>query len=225
MLMENEKQEIFAQINLSMEEKQEYIENILGYDFVCHPNVFSPKYFASTHVFNMGFPFKQDDHFLEIGPGIGVTSVLAAKSFNNNVVSVDINPTAVRITDINAKRHGVSDKVDSRHGDLFSAIKPGEKFDTVFWDFPFVLLPENYNFSSDLYRSFFDPGYATLKRFLSQVKKFLTYNGRIILTFSSLGDRSVFDKISSNMDYEFNEVYRNELKDVGQFMLLQHQVS
>jgi 16S rRNA G1207 methylase RsmC len=117
--MEKDKKEIFAQINSSMEEKQEYIENILGYDFVCHPDVFSPKYFASTQVFNSGFPFKQNEHFLEIGPGIGVTSVLAAKSYNNKVVCIDINPTAVRITDINANRHNVRNKVDARQGDLF----------------------------------------------------------------------------------------------------------
>ena len=225
MTMENEKQEIFDQINLSMEEQQEYIENILGYDFVCHPDVFSPKYFASIQVFNAGFFFKQNDHFLEIGLGIGVIFVLAAKSYNNKVVSIDINPTAVRITDINANRHGVGNKVDVRQGDLFSAINRGEKFNTVFWDFPFVFLPESYNFSSDLYRSFFDPGYATLKRFLAQVKEFLTDNGRIILTFSSLGDRAVFDKISSNMHYTFDEVYRKEVQGIGEFMLLQHQVS
>jgi release factor glutamine methyltransferase len=50
---------------------------------------------------------------------------------------VDINPAAVRCTEINALLNHLEHKIDARHGDLFAAV-PGERFDLILFNPPFV---------------------------------------------------------------------------------------
>ncbi|WP_307825486.1 methyltransferase domain-containing protein [Streptomyces sioyaensis] len=78
---------------------------------------------------------------LEIGSGAGVVSVLAALSGYDRVVAADINEHAVRNTGLNIARHGVGDRVRAVHSDLFAALPPAERFDTVFWSSNYVLAP------------------------------------------------------------------------------------
>lgn len=71
-------------------EKEKYEVEILGRKFVVYPNVFSSKYFLDTEFFARKLPIQQDEEFLEIGPGSGVTVVFAALRGAKHVTAVDI---------------------------------------------------------------------------------------------------------------------------------------
>jgi release factor glutamine methyltransferase len=70
---------------------------------------------------------------LDLGSGAGAAGVVAAKR-GCHVVAVDINPSAVRCTRINALLNAVD--VDVREGDLFGPVA-GERFDVVLFNPPY----------------------------------------------------------------------------------------
>ncbi len=75
---------------------------------------------------------------LDIGTGSGVQAVFAADKASV-VVATDINPAAVKIARLNAKRNGADNIIDVRQGDLFAPINKDEKFDVILFniDYPY----------------------------------------------------------------------------------------
>jgi Methylase of polypeptide chain release factors len=214
-----------SQIELSRLEPNEYETTVCGLSFFCDPEVFSPKYFKSTEINTEGFPFRQSETLLEIGPGVGVTAVVAALKQDNSVTAIEINSAAVAIAKKNATKHGVQNKVRILQGDLFSPLLDGQKFDTIFWDFPFVYTEPNITFESDFYRAFFDPGYRQIERFLREAPTWLEPGGRIIVGFGSNGNRNLFDNLASGLGYSFKEVSRGSIGERGgiSYLLLESQ--
>jgi release factor glutamine methyltransferase len=69
------------------------------------------------------------DRVLDMGTGSGVNAILAARTARS-VVAVDINPSAIEAARANARRNGVADRVEVRHGAVFSDVD-GEFFAQV----------------------------------------------------------------------------------------------
>jgi release factor glutamine methyltransferase len=97
----------------------------------------------------------------------------------------------VRNTEINAARHGMADRVRVVHSDLFSALDPAERFDTVYWHSNFVLAPDDYRYETDHERAYVDPGYRAHRRYLVEAPGLLTEGGSALLQFSDRGDLSL----------------------------------
>lgn len=192
----------------SSQEKQPYLVHILEKDFIVFPQVFSPKYLGSTSLFTRNIPFRAGESFLEIGCGTGITAVMAAKHGAGKVVAVDINPQAVENTIANSELHGVNDVVDVRLSDMFSAIQPGERFEMIYWNMPFIYVGKGYSFRNMLERSVFDPGYKSTKAFLRQAPRYLTEGGRLLIGFSDFGDVNKLISISESFGYSSREVMR-----------------
>jgi HemK-related putative methylase len=177
----------------SGEEKEKYNIEILGKNFVIYPNVFSPKYFFDTEFFAKEIPIKKNEHFLEIGSGTGVISIFSILKGASEVVAIDINPTAVKNTEENAKIHKVEDKMTILQGDIYEPIPEGKKFDTIFWNTPFGFM-ENKEISF-LELAVFDPGYKSTKKFIFDAKKYLNPTGRLLVGFSTtLGKFDLLEK-------------------------------
>jgi len=172
------------------------------------PSAYTPGGFlSSVTIIAQYFPYRKGERFLEMGCGVGIETVIAALHHDNTVIAIDINPKAVELTQKNAKKHGVADQVSCRHGDLFSPMNDGEKVDTIFWNWPYLYVPEGYECSSLLERAFCDPGYCLIQRFLSEAKRYLTPGGRIILTFGTLGSYDIFEKIVCESGYTMTQIY------------------
>ena len=199
----------------SQRERKPYYIDVLNAKFLVHPDVFSPKYFKSTEIVNSRFPFRENERILEIGCGVGVTSILAAKIYRNKVVAVDINPEAVRLTRENAEINGVSSLVDARPSDVFSSIRPNERFDTIYWDLPFIYVPPDYKYSFPLEQSVCDPGYKTTKTFVVQAHRYLEHEGRLFVGFGSNGDYDKFEIIANANDYNVFEEYQGSIEERG----------
>ncbi len=179
---------------------------IRGYSYWADPQVFSPKYFKSTETQTYALPFRKGERFLEVGTGVGVTAIVAARDHGNQVVALDINPVAIELTRKNAKANGVT--VDVRTSNVFSALNSTETFDTIYWDLPYVYAPSERECSSMLLKAVCDPGYTAIDKFLQKVRKHLKPNGRIILGFGSNGDEVRFNRMLDK--YGFRKVQIND---------------
>jgi len=62
---------------------------------------------------------KRGDHVIDLGSGDGRIVILAARRFNATGLGVEIDPTLVRRSKVNARNAGVADKVEFRVEDLF----------------------------------------------------------------------------------------------------------
>jgi release factor glutamine methyltransferase len=197
----------FGNLERNASEAKIYSTEVLGLNFFANKHVFSPKYFKSTEMLNANLPFKRNESFLEIGSGVGVTSIIAAKKYNNKVVAIDINPEAVKLTGMNAFFHQVQTKVDARLGSVFAPLSNMEKFDTIYWDMPYVYSDDTNEQITMLQRSVSDPGYKNIESFIANAKHHLNPNGRILVGFGSNGDIQRFEHLASNYHFKLNKIY------------------
>ena len=173
----------------------------MGRRFIVNEGVFPPTHFQATGIFAQNLPYVSGASFLEIGCGTGVIAVTAALKGCAPVVASDISEAAVLNTQANADRHQVADLVSCRHGDLFDVLQPHERFDIIFWNSPFVFVPDDQEFDEDIMHAFFDPGYETHRRFLSQAHQYLASEGMLLLGFGSLGDEDCLVKLLADHGY------------------------
>jgi release factor glutamine methyltransferase len=160
---------------------------LLGRHWTLLPDVFAPTYTPVTELFTAWIPYPVGGALLEIGSGTGVTAVSAALAGCRRVTALDISSAAVENTRRNVERHGVADRVDVRHSDLFDALPADERFDVIYWNSNFVEAPSDFVNASDLHHAFFDPGYETHRRYLLEAPYHLSERGRLLLGFSDLG--------------------------------------
>ncbi len=77
---------------------------------------------------------------LDLCTGSGVQAILAARHAGR-VVAVDREPRALAFGRLNAALNGVASKIEWRRGDLYGPLAPGERFDLVLANPPFVPSP------------------------------------------------------------------------------------
>ena len=94
------------------------------YVFFVSENVYEPA--EDSFLFAENLVVKEGDVVLDMGTGCGILGVVAAEKAAK-VVAVDVNPYAVRCAKKNAKLNGVSNKIFFVQGDLFTAIRIGER--------------------------------------------------------------------------------------------------
>jgi ribosomal protein L11 methyltransferase len=70
-----------------------------------------------------------DSTVLDVGCGSGILSIIAAKLGAKEVVGVDIDEVAVRVSKENIELNDVADKIDIRQGDLLEVVD--KKYDIV----------------------------------------------------------------------------------------------
>ncbi|MFV2055043.1 MAG: 50S ribosomal protein L11 methyltransferase [Thiohalomonadales bacterium] len=106
------------------------------------------------------------DLVLDVGTGAGVQAIFAAEKAKK-VVATDINPAAVKSTQLNARLNGLGDKIDVRLGDLFAPLNEDEQFDVIISniDYPYDTSNESL--------------WKVHERFFAGVGKFLKYDGTI----------------------------------------------
>lgn len=175
---------------------------LLDRDWELAPGVFAPVYTPVTELFTTWITYPAGGTFLEMGCGAGVTAVMAALSGCRHVTAIDISDGAVENTIRNARRHGVSDRLRAVRGDLFDELPDDEQFDMIFWNSNFVEPPPDFVNETDLHHSFFDPGYRAHGRFLSGALQHLADGGRLLLGFSTLGNRGMLDRQAAEAGLE-----------------------
>jgi release factor glutamine methyltransferase len=200
------------QLKESQKYKKPYLTHVSKKEFAIYPNVFSPKYFSDTAFFAQSIVVRKGEKFLEMGCGAGIIAVFCA--LNGAIVTaIDINKSAVENTNENIKKHGVSKNARVLLGDLYSPLRKNEKFDTIFWNVPFIYT-EKEKFT-DLEKSVFNPRYDLIRKFVNQGKKRLRMDGRILIGFSkNIGRLDVLKKIIKDESLTMKEVAK-KIIDTG----------
>lgn len=86
----------------------------------------------------------QPDHVvLEVGCGVGQTSVLLAKQCGCRLIGVDIHEGMIDFARKRARRHGLSDRTEFRLGDISNLPFEDERFDVVFGESITAFAPDH----------------------------------------------------------------------------------
>lgn len=104
-------------------------------DLIVPPGVYAPR--SDTALLAEHLP--RADHVLELCTGTGALALTAAARGAGRVVAVDRSARAVLAARANARLHGLD--VDVRQGDLYAALDPGERFDLIVANPPYLPAP------------------------------------------------------------------------------------
>jgi release factor glutamine methyltransferase len=128
-------------VKLALIDRRRYqsvvIEHVDGLPLVVLPDVFNPKLLRSgeflVQQLSRADLLPPGSRVLDLGSGSGAAGISAAKR-GCAVTAIDINPSAVRCTRINALLNDV--EIDVRQGDLFGTLGT-ERFDVVLFNPPY----------------------------------------------------------------------------------------
>lgn len=205
-------------------------------NFIIHPNVFNPNIFFGTDFLGQELitiirEFDQKSpNFLDIGTGAGYMSVLAVLNGASHVTCTDINHDALENAQANVLKYNMIDRITVQHSDVFSTLDASEKFDIIFWNYPFGHIDKPVEQLELLERALMDPFYRSLDTYLRHAKDYLNPNGgRLFLGFSNTaGYPQTFENIAKK--YQWRTFVRNEIHSnttpvmhVGMYELLKIQ--
>lgn len=180
--------------------------SILGLKLKVSNNIYIPggeSVLLAKNLNNPDFGVKNGEKVLDYGCGSGFLGIVAAK-LGGNVISVDLNNQAVKITKENALLNNV--KIDVRLSNGFEKIKDNEKFDVILASLPY----EDAEALDELELSVYDPKFQ-MRIALFDAGSHLTENGRIFFTYSKRVEESV--PIESFIDDFIYEVVDSEIID------------
>lgn len=125
---------------------------------------------------------------LDMGTGTGILGILAAKK-SSTVIATDLNPYAVRCAMQNAMLNRVSNKIFFLQGDLFAPISEKIKFDSIFFNAPYLPSVQGED-TSWLGRAWAGgpTGRQVIDRFIIQAPTYLDKDGEILLMQSNLAN-------------------------------------
>ncbi|EFL22248.1 methyltransferase domain protein [Streptomyces himastatinicus ATCC 53653] len=178
------------------EVRQQTDIELSGKEWTLLPDVFSPAHSKSSlaHLSLLEFPV--GGTFLEIGSGIGLIAVEAALAGCRAVYATDLNPAAVKNTELNAERFGVADRVTAVHSDLFDALHDAPAFDVVYWHSNNVWAPPELDLTAHEL-AYVDPGYEAHRRYFREARNHLAPGGRVLIALSSRAGRPELDELAA----------------------------
>lgn len=149
---------------------------------------------AGSLFFCRNLAVRPGERVLELGGGLGLAAVLAARA-GAHVVATDIVPEAVDAIRANAALNGVT--IDARHGDLWAPVV-GERFDLVCTNAPQMPTPPGRGRADA--RAAADnggvDGWAVLDRVIEGAVGHLHPGGRLVFSiFAFLGRKAAFAKL------------------------------
>lgn len=110
-----------------------------GLSFYVNPHVLIPRPETELLVEQVLALIKPGARVLDVGTGPGTIAIALASRVDDGsaeMVATDVSEGALKVARLNQRRHGTT--VDFRLGDLFSSIDPGERFDVIVSNPPYV---------------------------------------------------------------------------------------
>jgi release factor glutamine methyltransferase len=155
------------------------VTRLRGRTLLTDPEVFHPVYFLSTPLFvdYLSTVAVAGKRLLDMGTGSGTIGIFAA-SRGAQVTACDINPRAVALAGVNARRNDVEMEVLS--SDLFSALA-GRSFDLICFNLPFYAGVPRSVFEHALYGG---TNFETIRTFADGCRRALAPCGTVAVIFS-----------------------------------------
>lgn len=153
---------------------------------------------AGSLLFARHLEFSPGERVLDLGTGVGLAAVLAAKA-GCQVVATDVVPEAAACARENAFLNGVGDRVEVRTGDCYDPVR-GMSFDLICTNPPQMPTPPG--------RERDDPmaaadnggidGWEVLDKVIQGAPAHLVPGGRLVFTlFAFLGKKAAFTKLEA----------------------------
>jgi release factor glutamine methyltransferase len=185
----------------------------LGKEFKVYPTVFWPsedsKALVKNYVVNSG------DEVLDVCTGSGVIACYSAWKGARKVIALDLNPAAVISARINAERYGLGEVIEPRLSDVFSALRPEEKFDVVTMNPP--LTEHAREKGDDPEITCWDSDLHVATSFFKGLDNVLKPNGRAYITQASFGAIEDIRKLAEQNGYTIQEIGKNVVDDLRTF--------
>ena len=133
--------------------------NFMGEDFIVNPSVLIPRDETEILV-RKAIEIINKNNFkmaLDVGTGSGCIACMVAKHTDCQIIGLDISPDALNTALDNASRLNLFNKAIFRKSDVFSNVKPGETFDIIISNPPYIPPSEKKNIQIEVK---FDPEQA-----------------------------------------------------------------
>ena len=170
------------------------------YIFNVWEDVYEPA--EDSFLFAENLDVEKDAQVLDVGTGCGLLGILASEKASN-VVTVDLNPYAVRCVKENAALNNVGGKMGFIQADLLTAFNESAKFDLILFNAPYLPVASQ-EVESWIGRSWAGGvnGRQVIDKFISKAPGHLKATGRILLMQSTL----------ANVEETINQFAQHNLK-------------
>ena len=183
-----------------------FIES-LGGAITILPHVYVPADQSVPAMFAKYERLMKDKRVLDMGTGVGILALLAARFGAASVLATDSNPNSVANARLNARRLAMDDVMEVRGpADLFDSVR-GENFDVILFNAPWIQGEPQTLYDTANY----DPGYRVLDGFLQDAPAHLASGGVILLQYSDVSQRTG----ENSMGHLEDSVIANGLRIAG----------
>ena len=133
--------------------------NFMGEEFIVNPSVLIPRD-ETEFLVRKAIEIIDENNFkmaLDVGTGSGCIACMIAKNCNCQIIGLDVSTDALNTALDNASRLNLYNKAIFRKSDIFSNVKPGEKFDLIVSNPPYIPLSQKKDIQKEVT---FDPELA-----------------------------------------------------------------
>ncbi len=184
-----------------------------GFRFRVFPGVYEP----AEDSFMLALEAKKlKGDLLDVGTGCGIQAIVAKKA---KATGVDINPSAVKNAEANAKANGSS--ANFLVSDLFWNV--GGKFDAIVFNPPYLPTSagEKLEGLENLAYDGGEDGRKVLDRFLAEFSGHLRREGKVLLLLSTLSDNGETIERLSELGFSCKELARRHVGLMEELFVLE----
>ncbi len=168
----------------------------------------------------------ESPHILDMGVGSGVIAVtIACECPDSWITAADISRAALAVARKNAALHGVESRIEFRKSDLFTSLRPNEKFDLILSNPPYIAESEYESLQPEVLD---DPkislvsgtdGLDVIRQLINMAPDYLKEGGRLMFEIGLNQEKKIADISEQNKRY-CSYALMKDLNDINRVVVL-----